>query len=163
MGKAFKRLDWGHVAFVVFIAVTVVWYFADAYAASATVANLILIAPATALALGLCALILVSQIRATLAGAPSEAPSTDGPKAAWGFARYRPMAFIGVFGLYILGLVTIGYDVASWLFIAATMALNGERRLWMIVGYSVGFGTLAVWLFGLIIPYPMPTLVVPSP
>ena len=77
-------------------------------------------------------------------------------------SAWRAVAFIVAFGLYVGLLEIIGYDVATWLFIAASLVLNGERRPLVIVGFSVVFGSLAVWLFGLLLPYPMLTQVVPN-
>jgi len=158
MEKALKRLEWGHILFVSFIGIWVCSYFLDAYRASPTVTNLILIAPASALALGLCGLILFRRLRDACT-APE--PVEEAPPAPTGLAHYRPVAFIVLFGLYIVGLETIGYDVASWLFVAAALVLAGERRPVVVIVYSFLFGSLAVWLFGLMTPYPMPTLVVP--
>jgi Na+-driven multidrug efflux pump len=168
MANTLKRIDWGHVAFVLFIAGTVAWYFADAYRASGSIKNMILIAPASGLALLLCAIILVQDFRQALAAPPESAPrpKAEGkPAAATKEGRHdarRAIAFIVVFGLYVGLLEVIGYDVATVLFIAAAMVMNGERRVLPIVGFSVVFGGLAVWLFGLLLPYPMPTLVVPN-
>lgn len=165
MEKALKRLEWGHVLFVLGIGGWVSWYFLDAYHASSTVTNLILIAPASALALCLCGLILFRRLRdactAPDAVEPEAPAEAETPAGASGLTRYRPVAFIVLFGLYIVGLETIGYDVASWLFIAASLVLAGERRPLTVIVYSLLFGSLAVWLFGLMTPYPMPTLVVP--
>jgi ABC-type uncharacterized transport system permease subunit len=80
-----------------------------------------------------------------------------------GIVRYRTLAFMISFGLYVGLLEIIGFDVATYFFIGIVMALQGERRPWVIISYSLLFGTLAVWLFGLMIPYPMLTLLVPSP
>ncbi len=159
MGNVLKRLDWGHVVFVVCIAALSAWYLGDAIAASPRVENLILIAPAAALALGLCALIIGRTVYDAATADASASPRAERTPLTW--SRMRPVAFIVLFGLYVAALEPMGFDVASWLFIAAALVLTGERRIWVIVGYAVVFGSLAVWLFGLMMPYPMPTLVVP--
>jgi len=171
MENSLRKVDWGHVAFVLFIAGSVSWYFLDAYTASSSIKNLILIAPASALALALCVTLLIQDASKAFK-TPSEVPKPaiapdklaaagedkeEKQRSAW-----RAVAFIVAFGLYVGLLEIIGYDVATWLFIAATLILNGERRPLVIVGFSVVFGTLAVWLFGLLLPYPMLTLVVPN-
>lgn len=172
MGSSFKRVDWGHVTFVLFIVIYVFWYFFDAYFASSSIKNLILIAPASALALTLCTILLIQDIRKAFLplppGAAAPARTSDEAKAAdWAKMEkrrgtHRAVAFIATFGVYIGLLEIIGYDVATWLFIAAFLILNGERRPLVIVGFSLIFGSLAVWLFGLLLPYPMLTMVVPN-
>lgn len=173
MANSLRRVDWGHVAFVLFIAGTVSWYFFDAYTASSSIKNLILIAPASALALLLCVVLLVQDFRKALlastgtgesaaAEAATPAPAEKERRASERRSSYRAIAFIVVFGFYVGSLEFIGYDVATVLFIAVAMFMNGERRPWMLIGFSVVFGGLAVWLFGLLLPYPMPTLVVPN-
>lgn len=171
MKNSLRRLDWGHVAFVLFITGSVSWYFLDAYTASSSIKNLILIAPASAVALVLCVTLLIQDARKAFV-MPSEVPKpTAAPNkmAAAGEdneekqrGTWRAVAFIVAFGLYVGLLEIIGYDVATWLFIAATLILNGERRPLVIFGFSLVFGSLAVWLFGLLLPYPMLTLVVPN-
>jgi hypothetical protein len=172
MANCLRRVDWGHVAFVLFIAGAVSWYFVDAYTASSNIKNLILIAPASGLALLFCVIILVQDARKALAAPPQAAAPVAAPPTAPGnsakptdgarFGSYRAVAFIVLFGLYVGLLEVIGYDVATWLFIAAAMVMNGERQPLVIAGFSLAFGSLAVWLFGLLLPYPMLTLVVPN-
>lgn len=176
MESSLKRVDWGHVAFVVFIAGSVSWYFYDAYSASSSIKNLILIGPASALALILCAALLIQDIQKALrvrSEFPRSAPATpvqDIEKPATvkedtaekRRGTQRVIVYILAFGLYIGLLEIIGYDVATWLFIAASLVWSGERRPWVVVVFSVAFGSLAVWLFGLLLPYPMLTLVVPN-
>jgi hypothetical protein len=171
MENSLRRVDWGHVTFVLFIAGSVSWYFLDAYTASSSIKNLILIAPASALALVLCVTLLIQDARkafATPSDVPKPATASDKSAAAGEDKEekqrgtWRAVAFIVAFGFYIGLLEVVGYDVATWLFIAATLILNGERRPWMILGFSMVFGSLAVWLFGLLLPYPMLTLVVPN-
>src|SRR3546814_2211687 len=40
--------------------------------------------------------------------------------------------------------------------------MDGERRLWLIAPVSIGFALGATLLFGWLLPYPMPTLVLSS-
>lgn len=61
MESRLRRVDWGHVVFVLFVAGSVSWYFFDAYSASSSIKNLILIAPASALALILCVALLIQD------------------------------------------------------------------------------------------------------
>lgn len=166
MGKFRKRFDIGHATFVLFITSFVIWYFIDAYSASSSIQNLILIAPASALALVLCAIVLFQIFSAPKSPAPEKVPEKGdeaGTETVDGWKRFRSPIFIVLFGLYILTMDVIGFDVATFLFVAAAMFLQGERRLWVIAGYSLGFGTLVILVFSMLLPYPMMTLVVPVP
>lgn len=155
-----NRIDLGHLLFVLFILACVVWYFIDAYSASSSIQNLILIAPASGLALVLCAVVLFQILRPPKTVA--EEDKTEKMETAGGWARHRTPIFIVLFGLYVLTLDVIGFDVATYLFVAGAMLLQGERRPWVVVGYSLGFGTLVVWVFTMLLPYPMLTVVVPG-
>jgi len=177
MKKLIKRIDVGHMLLVLFIAGSVGWYFFDAYTASSNIQNIILIAPASIVAMVLCLILLYQIFYSALSkktestqSRPSQHKAPAGKDAFWKqmqgilkrISRYRILAFIITFGLYVGFLEIIGFDIATYLFIGVIMALQGERHIWIIVAYSLVFGTLAVWLFGLMIPYPMFTRLVPN-
>ncbi len=159
MKKWIKRIDVGHLLLVLFIAGSVSWYFFDAYTASSNIQNIILIAPASLLAIVLC-LVILYQIftaqtektasRQMLASQHNASTSKDAFRKPvqcllTRMGRYRIFAFIIAFGLYVGLLERIGFDIATYLFIGTIMALQGERHIGIIVAYSLVFGTLAVW------------------
>ena len=101
-------------------------------AASLNIHNLCLVAPLAVVALCLCLVILPQCFRR--AGEFEAEPS--GPQAhgasALGSMNLRKLAPIGglvaALGLYVSFLDVIGFDVATWLFVLATMLICGERR-----------------------------------
>src|SRR3546814_14704611 len=73
--------------------------------------------------------------------------------------RYKPAVLMALFALYVMTLPWLGFDVGSAVFVAAALVMDGERRLWLIAPVSIGFALGATLLFGLLLPYPMTTLV----
>jgi hypothetical protein len=62
------------------------------------------------------------------------------------------------FGLFILGLETVGFDVSAWLFTLVALWLGGERRWTVLVLFPIAFAVGVILLFRLMMPYPMTTL-----
>ena len=178
MEKLIKRIDFGHLMLVIFIEGAVIWYFYDAYTASSNIQNIILIAPASIIVIFLGLIVLYQifrsdSIRVTdstpLSQTHQRKPADDIPQsldqlkeAAFLTSRFRTLIFILIFGLYIFFLDIIGFDIATYLFLGIIMVLQGERRVWLIVAYSLLFGTVTIWFFGLMIPYEMFTILVPN-
>jgi putative tricarboxylic transport membrane protein len=66
---------------------------------------------------------------------------------------------MALLGVYVLVMDWIGFDAATFLFIAAMMFLQGERRIGWLAGFSLCFAFLVSLFFEYMIPYPMPMLV----
>ncbi len=148
---AARRIEWGHVLFLAGIAAWTGYFLYDTWVASPSVRNLILILPASVLAFGLVALVL-----AGLFVAPATAePTTEETRAE----KLKPFVLMGLFALYILTLPVLGFDVGSFAFVALSMLADGERRWWLIAAYSAVFAVVVTWLFGWLLPYPLPLLV----
>lgn len=156
--KARRRLDWGHLTLVLFFAVITSAYLADAWSASGKFKNLVLVLPASVLSLILCLIVAWGVLRN---GTDMiNAPSIDGatPKATL-LERFRPALLMALFALYVLTLPLLGFDVGSAAFVAAALLLDGERRLLIIVSVSIVFAFAATLIFGWLLPYPMPLLI----
>jgi len=158
-----SRLDWGHLSLVLFFAGVTIAYLADAWTASSSLRNLVLLVPVSALSLVLCALVIVDLFRraANAPDAPAEAAEAEatGEASTPLIERYRPAVLMALFALYILTLPWLGFDVGSAAFVAAALVLDGERRLWLIALVSIVFALATTMLFHWLLPYPMPTLV----
>ena len=157
------RTDWEHLVFLAIVLIFLVWYLWTSTVASPTFSNLILIAPVGAFALILTAyigLVEIIGVRAT----PS-IPQNDQVEAR---AETTPSRFragslrtitllMGLFGLFVAAMPYLGFDVASFLFIIATLWLLGERRvifsLLLALGISAGISIAALAL--LTFPIPM--------
>lgn len=166
-----SRPDWGHLSLVLFFAAVTVAYLADAWTASSSLRNLVLLVPVSALSLALCALVAVDVLRGTgksqadTKDTGQETRATDAGPVAEAVPsqsvveRFKPVALMVLFALYILTLPWLGFDVGSAVFVAAALLLDGERRLWLIAPISIAFALGATLLFHWLLPYPMPTLI----
>jgi putative tricarboxylic transport membrane protein len=162
-----SRLDWGHLSLVLFFAGVTIAYLADAWAASSSLRNLVLLVPVSALSLILCALVVVDIARRPdtkrqepQEGAIAEAQETGAaPRAELLVERYKPAVLMVLLVLYILTLPWLGFDAGSAVFVAAALVLDGERRIWLIALVSTVFALAATFLFRWLLPYPMPTVI----
>lgn len=155
------RIDWGHIVLILFFAGITIAYFADAWEASASVRNLVLIFPASVLSLVLCVIVAVSVFReGSLPAEASAGGDTDEAEVPTSFIdRFRPGLLMALFALYVLTLPWLGFDVGSAVFVAAALLLDGERQLLRIAAVSIVFSFVATELFSWLLPYPMPLLI----
>lgn len=132
----------GHFGLLLVFAAFVIWFAHNAWVASPTTINMLLIGPTA-----LLALCLIGSIAAGLVLRPERDADSLGDEGD-GSLRQRFGVPIGclALALYVLSLETIGYDIAGVLFCAATMVLMGKRNLLVVTLYSllVGFGP--VWI-----------------
>jgi putative tricarboxylic transport membrane protein len=62
------------------------------------------------------------------------------------------------FGLFIVGMESLGFDVAAWLFMIVGLYISGEKRWWVLVLFPAVFAVLVVYGYDLLIPYSFPTM-----
>ncbi len=150
--KPRRKVVWGHLALLSVIVVTVIAYLLDARGVSTRPTNLLLIQPLSIFALILAAFIL-----------PGVFPREDAAKEPiTGETRLdlmRCLALIAALGLLAFTLERIGFDVATFLFMVAAMAICGERRWWVNLGFSALFTILLIYGYGTITPFPFPLTV----
>lgn len=142
--------SWGHLAFIGSAAAFLVWYFLDAYGASSRLENLMLIGPATLVGLGLCIFLAAAEVL-TLEGAPERdaLPSIDP----------RVPAFMALLAAYVAALVfDVGFDVASLVFLVASLWVLGERRPVLLLVFPAVFTVLIVLGMQELLSVPVPTL-----
>lgn len=132
------------------LASLVILYALDAYGASSDVLNLILVLPVTAIVLLLCSLQFFIEIRADKSAAPSRES----------IAGVAPV--MGLFAGYVLTLQWLGFDIGTMLFLASFLYLQGERRWYWLLGYSISLSFALAMFFSAMLPYPMPMLVLQS-
>lgn len=136
-----------------------VWYSIDTYGASASIQNLIFVAPATAVVV-LLYLILLAQAaigRRNEEPAPADDAGRGGMPA--GDEVLRPLALMAFLGAYAFLLPVIGFDVATALLIGGGLIVLGERRPLFVIAYSLGFAGVVVAAFKYMLTLDMPTLV----
>lgn len=142
-------------AVVILLAVFICWYTWAAWQASTAVENLILIVPIATIALIMCIGEFIRQSRQKPV-AESDIDSNNPDSIT------TVLPIIALFSAYVLSLETIGFDIATSLFVAAFLWVQKERRLIWIVGYSIVFGLLMSTFFAQMLPYPMPMTLLPT-
>ena len=151
-----RGVDWGHLLLLIFICAVVVAYLLDARAVSLKLGNLALVQPAAILALILAAIVLPQCFRRVSPEAADEQNET--PRESWrDLAKVAALA--AAFGAFALSLESVGFDVATFIFVALGLYICGERRLWLIGLYSAVFTVVIVYGYQLLVPYPFPLLV----
>jgi putative tricarboxylic transport membrane protein len=128
-----------------------IWYLLDAWSASSKIENLMLIVPIVILTLVMCSIELVKQLRQ---GVTQEHHDREPTKSV--------APIIGLFSIYVISLEWVGFDLATVFFVAAFLWLQGERRLFWVIGYSLCFGILVTLFFSYMLPYPMPMSLFPT-
>lgn len=149
-----RSVQWGHLALLVIIGLISISYLLDARATSLKINNLLLVQPAVLLALGFIALIL-PQIFPKRSASELDDKDTRRQKHLE-IARVAVLA--AAFGGFVFSLETIGFDAATFLFVAAGLYICGERRYWVIAAYSAVFTVLVVYGYQQLVPYPFPML-----
>ena len=148
-----RVLDWGHLLLLAFFAIVVLAYLIDARTTSLSLNNLLLVQPAAAMALLLIALVLPQIAR--------KVPLSAVPDAAGKREKLvevvRVLMLAAAFGTFVLSLETVGFDVATFVFVAVGLFICGERRLWLIALYATVFTLLVVKGYQQLVPFPFPT------
>jgi len=148
------ELRWGPLALATLITCWSVWYFWDAYTASSRIQNLIFIAPLVATMLVLFAIELFTTLFR-----PSASVEEDDPVVAASTARpiAAPAAVMAMLVLYAATLDRVGFDLATFLFVAGSLLAQGERRPLVVLVFPAVFALLVVWMFKSMLTLNMPT------
>ncbi len=138
-----RDVAWGHLLLLAVIAGIVLVYWLDARGTSLKLSNLLLVQPASILALGL----VLAAVPQAFRSRPIE---EGGPAQEGGIGRI--VALAGAFGAMTLMLERIGFDVATFLFMVVALGLRGERRWWVLVLFSAVFTALIIYGYGALVP-----------
>jgi hypothetical protein len=153
------RVDWGSLLVATALAGGVVAYLLNARGVSLSTNNLLLVQPVAILALVLYLAVVAQCFRYEPPATPAEdAPDALASRAGEVGDLLRIAALAVCFGLFILGLETVGFDVSAWLFTLVALWLGGERRWTVLVLFPIAFAVGVILLFRLMMPYPMTTL-----
>lgn len=149
-----RRISTSHLIFLVLISACAVFLNWSAITASPTLFNLIIIAPSGALVLILALYILYITIKT-----PTEVTSDAATKLAAKKALIGDVILLATFAIFCLSLTTVGFDVATFLFVWLGIVLGGERN-WFIPPIFAAIFTFALTKgFGSLFPFPMPLMV----
>ena len=153
-GRRTVVVDVPHFLFLTAIVGFCVWYFRDAYAASNTLENLLLIEPAVIASVILYFIILRSVI--SIVPDPDVVVASRQPLSP--VVRIRIFGGMALLIAYVALMGVIGFDVATVLYVGATLALLGERRPVLLLVLPIVFGGLVVYAFRQMVTVPVPTL-----
>jgi putative tricarboxylic transport membrane protein len=145
--------DWGQIAFTTAVAGWIVWYYFDARAASSNLQNMLLIRPATIVALILYCVVIFQALNV----APDEPRTGRSPEGAKSPASLRAPGIAASLIAYVVLLPYLGFDIATFLFVAATMVVAGERRWWVALLFAAAFSAFLALAFKFALSTPVPT------
>jgi hypothetical protein len=151
LGGSKIAVDVPHLAFVTAIVGWCTWFCRDAWLAQADVENLIMIVPA-AVAAGILYLFVA-------AGCFEVVGDTDGLETRRPLDRGVGVKIAGTMALLAALVVAgplIGFDIASFVYILATLLLLGERRIIVLLLVPALFCIVVVYCFNTILPIPLP-------
>jgi putative tricarboxylic transport membrane protein len=134
-------------------------YLADAVAASTRLHNLILLVP-------LVGFVVVMAIGIGIAHVwrgPDARTHEDDHELAEGTVSISPLSVASMMAallIYAFAAPTLGFDLASALFIAFCLYVQGERRWWFLVLFSALFSGAITWSLTNIAGAAVPTLLI---
>jgi putative tricarboxylic transport membrane protein len=151
-------VDLPHLAFVTVIGAWSAWFCSDAWHSNAGVENLILIVPVSAAAVILYLFIAARCFSFADESAPAASPREPLARGI-GFKVAVSMALLAAF---VVTGPWIGFDVASFLYIFATMAFLGERRILVLLLVPLVFCVAAIYCFNDLLQTPLPLFFAPG-
>ncbi len=147
-----RPADLEHLCILAVIAGWIAWFLRDAVRASPSIENLMLIAPVAVLALGLCLLLAATTVVGRHRADTILPPSLRDER--------RTLTFIALFAAYVGGLAYVAFDLSTFLFVAISLLLLGERNRLLAVGYAAVFAWLTTLALREMLPFPFPSLLV---
>lgn len=161
-----RRVDWEHLFFLAGILAFLVWYLWTSTVASPTFSNLILIAPVGAVAGVLALYIGAAEIFGHTAVMKAATFSASAEQHAPSRFRAGSLATIGLlmalFGLFVAAIPYAGFDVATFVFVLATLWLLGERRVAFSLSLSLVIAAALSVAALTLLTFPMPLLIARS-
>lgn len=144
------RTHGGHITFVTCTAGAAAAFLMDTWTRSTDIQNLLLIVPMVALVVGLYAAIILQL----LFGSSADGTEPGGP----GRADIRILASMALLGIFVFTMNIVGFDAATFFYVAANILLLGERRPAVVLLFPAAFSGFFVWGMKTIMPYPFQTL-----
>ncbi|MFC4172569.1 tripartite tricarboxylate transporter TctB family protein [Microvirga sp. GCM10011540] len=83
----------------------------------------------------------------------------DAYEAAAGKAQdIRALSFMAALAVYVAAIPFAGFDIASFVFLATALLIQGERRPIVVLGFSLACAVVVVWTFVSALDVPLPTI-----
>ncbi|MDG4720332.1 MULTISPECIES: tripartite tricarboxylate transporter TctB family protein [Thalassospira] len=150
-----SNLSLSHLAFLFMVAVTAVYLNWSAISASTKLYNLIVVVPVGITLIALIAGVIIKALRADTEVLQQD-PAEQRAKL---HTTLVDLLLLGLFAALCFGLTTVGFDIATFLFVWIGIVIGGERRWWLPPLYAALFTLFLVEGFGSLFPFPMPLLV----
>lgn len=148
-GRLVSTLDRaGPLILALVIAVVAVIYVSNAYMSSSRIHNVIFIIPMAGIAVLLAGLVLSRTILRWRREPAAVAEAQEAPEAG-DEPAVGPLAILAMMALlmaYAFSIPWIGFDVASVIFMAACLWIQGERRPFVVAAMSLIFSFGVTWL-----------------
>lgn len=148
-----RRISTSHLVFLVLVSASAVFLNWSAISASPTLFNLIIIAPSGVLVIALAAFLFIKSNETQTQEENSDVKQAE-KKALLG-----DITLLAVFAIFCLSLTTIGFDIATFLFVWLGIMLGGERNWFIPPIFSAIFTFALAKGFGSLFPFPMPLMV----
>ncbi len=150
-----SNLSFSHLTFLLLVAAAALFLNWSAVSASTKLYNLVVVVPVGIALIGLVVGIIIKNLRST-----NTAPAKDAvEQRADRRTTMIDLVLLGLFAALCFGLTTVGFDIATFLFVWVGILIGGERRWWLPPLYAALFTLLLVEGFGSLFPFPMPLLV----
>jgi uncharacterized membrane protein len=143
-----KRLNTGHAVFVLCLIVFHIWFLFDVASTASRVEHIMFVLPLVTAACCIGFYILITLHR--------EKASTDLGENHQKVDSRIPLIMIALCA-YLLGMVSIGFDLSTFLFLSCSLWLMGERRISVILSFSVALTIFCVFGLREMVSLPVPT------
>ncbi len=154
MNNAKYKINWADLALSVLLLTFTLWYMYDNWTASSSIENNLLVLP-----IGIISTLLLIAIVANVLMAGKSTDTTQSTKTSSAKDYQLIMIAMAVFAAYVLSLEWLGFDLATALFLAIFLWVQGERRITLLVFYAAVFAFLVSLFFEILLPYPMPMFI----
>ena len=153
LGKLRLEGPWGNTALLLVFIGFSLWYLHDAHRASSNVQNLLLIGPASGVAVAAGLWLLARDLRHLRIRRIDPTPD---PRTLRD--RYGPLAAMTALVLYAVAMPYVGFDVATFAFIATGMWIQGERRVAVLIGFPALVTVAVIYALQNVLFTPVPTM-----
>ena len=155
LGSRTIVIDLPHLAFATAIAGWCIWFCQDAWRAQRDVENLIMILPASVLAVILYVFVAAGCVR--IVGGPGHDEASPRKPLSPGMAG-KIAGTMALLSAYVIAAPLIGFDVVSFAYILAMLWFLGERRILVLLLVPALFCAIAIYCFDTILATPLPLL-----
>lgn len=139
-----RRISFSHLTLLVIVSAIAVYLNWSAIKASTSLFNLIIVVPSGILVLGLALFVFLSN----------KSDVDSDVKALIG-----DVTLLAIFAIFCISLTTVGFDIATFLFVWLSIIIGGSKNWFVPPLYSAIFTFLLVKGFGSLFPFPLPLMV----